>query len=344
MEGFKCYSMYPSEKQTPHPDPQIEVFKLSHQIPICESASPVSSYRWHSMSTEEFAAYQTRLETTVYEQMAQAEERDGANFSLAIAHHSFLNPLVLRNVLRRRVKEGKPQCPLVCFVHGTALKMYHHEKDQQLPDEFPSRFLPLMESARIFSSWEEDGVQLCYAISQQQIQSFLEIFPSFPKERVVISPNGINQQIFHPTPGATIATVLSEFSTWHYEGSSRRPAKINGANYKHAVVMVGKFAVWKRIQGLLYAAKEYEKTLPGTATIIVGTGPPDSQKELQDLAFDELNLQHTFFLGPQPQPVLANLYTIASVGVFPSYNEPFGMVLVECMSCGTPVSLDTLTP
>lgn len=45
----------------------------------------------------------------------------------------------------------------------------------------------------------------------------------------------------------------------------------------------------------------------------------------------------SYFLGPQPQPVLAELYTIASVGVFPSYKEPFGLVFVECMSCGTPV-------
>ncbi len=153
----------------------------------------------------------------------------------------------------------------------------------------------------------------------------------------MISPCGINQQIFHPTPGATIENILSQFSTWHYEQSGRKPTKINGGNYEHAVVLVGKFAGVKRIESLLYAAKEYEKTLPRTATLIVGTGPLDSQKELQDLAFEELNLQHTFFLGPQPQDVLADLYTIASVGVFPSYNEAFGMVLVECMACGTPV-------
>ena len=39
--------------------------KLSHQIPICESASPVSSYRWHSMSEEEFRSYRERLEAAV---------------------------------------------------------------------------------------------------------------------------------------------------------------------------------------------------------------------------------------------------------------------------------------
>ena len=66
LEGVKCYSIYPSQNQMSHPDPQIEVFKLNHPIPVCESASPVNSYRWHSFSDEEFKTYQTRLEEAVY--------------------------------------------------------------------------------------------------------------------------------------------------------------------------------------------------------------------------------------------------------------------------------------
>ncbi|CAK9017388.1 D-inositol 3-phosphate glycosyltransferase (N-acetylglucosamine-inositol-phosphate N-acetylglucosaminyltransferase) (GlcNAc-Ins-P N-acetylglucosaminyltransferase) [Durusdinium trenchii] len=338
LEGVTCYSMYPSEKQTPHEDPYVEVFKLDHPIPICESASPVSSYRWHSMSEDEFAAYQARLEEAVYKQMEAAEEREGTHFSVAIAHHTFLNPLVLRNVLRRRKEAGKPRTALVDFVHGTALKMYVHEKEGKEPEEFPMRFLPMMEKAKVFDFTDDCGVQLCYAISNQQIEAFLEIFPGYPKDRVVISPNGINQAVFHEQEGESVSKTLSEFATSHYEGSPRELAQIDGSKYDHVVVMVSKFAAWKRVPALLRAAKSYEKAFEGkVATVIVGTGPLDAQKELQDLAFDELGLEHTYFLGPKPQPVLARLYTIASVGVFPSYKEPFGMVFVECMACGTPV-------
>jgi len=31
------------------------------------------------------------------------------------------------------------------------------------------------------------------------------------------------------------------------------------------------------------------------------------------------------------------LFNWADVGCFPSYREPFGLVLIECMACGTPV-------
>jgi len=37
-----------------------QVFKIEHDIPICESVSPNSSYRWHSMTEEQYDAYLKR--------------------------------------------------------------------------------------------------------------------------------------------------------------------------------------------------------------------------------------------------------------------------------------------
>merc|ERR1719282_464536 len=51
----------------------------------------------------------------------------------------------------------------------------------------------------------------------------------------------------------------------------------------------------------------------------------------------KLNLQNTFLLGARGQDVLAEVYTVANVGCFPSFKEPFGLVFVECMACRTPV-------
>lgn len=217
--------------------------------------------------------------------------------------------------------------------------MYVHERDQDIPGEFPPRFLPMMKESKIFDSVAPgDGVQLCYAISAQQVDAFLEIFPEFPRANIKISPNGIDQTVFHPIAGATIPSVLGRFKPFFYEGSPHKTdALIDTSSIQNVVIIVSKFADWKRIPALLYAAASFENALPGTALVIVGTGPLDAQKKLQDLAFDKLKLKQCYFLGPQPQPVLAELYTIASVGVFPSYKEPFGLVFVECMSTGTPV-------
>ena len=74
-------------------------------------------------------------------------------------------------------------------------------------------------------------------------------------------------------------------------------------------------------------------------------------------------LEDCYFVGPRPQPVLAQINSVSDVGLFPSLNEPFGMVFIEvditflrlvigywfwgnltrqltasqCMACGTPV-------
>ena len=53
MDGVTCHSVFPSRVQR-FDRPDVRVFELDHDIPICESVSPVSSYRWHSMSEAEF--------------------------------------------------------------------------------------------------------------------------------------------------------------------------------------------------------------------------------------------------------------------------------------------------
>jgi len=326
----KCYSIYPSKRQTnpENVDAQFRIFKLEHDIPICESISPVSSYRWHSMSEQDFNKYRQRLEREVYEYMAEIEEKEEMNFSLCLAHHTFLNPIVMRNVINRRVEEGKPRIPLFCFVHGTALKMYVHEMNGNNKVEYPYRFHGWMLKDGIFDD-QENGITGCFAISNDQKKKLAEVFPSFPSDRVIISPNGVNQSIFHPCPESSLEALLqSHKPVW--------PQNIIEKNYKDCVVFVGKFANWKRLPALLHAAKLYEAENDEICTIIIGKGSEEDVKYHHDLA-ESLQLKNTFFLGAKPQPMLAEFFSVASVGCFPSYSEPFGMVFIECMCCGTPV-------
>ena len=144
MPQTRCYSVYPSTNQTSN-DPLISVLQLSHEIPICESISPVSSYRFHSMSDNEFTAYQQHLLAFVERRIDAAEAAEGVPVSVAIAHHSFLNPLVLAKINERRLNSCKPRFKLLCFVHGTALKMFAHEKEG-IDLEYPLRFLPMIMS------------------------------------------------------------------------------------------------------------------------------------------------------------------------------------------------------
>jgi glycosyltransferase involved in cell wall biosynthesis len=51
----------------------------------------------------------------------------------------------------------------------------------------------------------------------------------------------------------------------------------------------------------------------------------------------KLGLKGVHFLGHQPQTDVAKIFNLADVSIVPSRVEPFGLVAVEAMACGTPV-------
>ena len=328
MNGVACYSVFPSRVQRLDRS-DVRVFELNHDIPICESVSPVSSYRWHSMSEEEFEAYRIRLYDFVTAYINEVEEMHGKPFDLFIAHHAFLNPMVMGDVNRSRVAQGRPAVPLVVFVHGTALLMYRSEIAGDDP-EYPLRFYPRWVEEGIF-----DAVSGVFVISDSQKERFLSLFEACDPQRVFVTPNGIDPSIFRVDNTLVRDDVLSHFPTKPYEGSIEKAINIP-TGYDRVVLFVGKFADIKRIDCLLHAAVIYEK-IQGlrVATVIAGSGPKDEQKRYQDLAV-KLGLSGVYFIGPQVQTALAELYNIADIGVFPTKFEAFGLVLLECLACGTP--------
>jgi bisphosphoglycerate-dependent phosphoglycerate mutase family 1 len=337
MPGTKCYSMYPSENQGQPTDPNADyaVFELDHPIPICESASPNSSKRWHGMSEAEFTSYVTRLENDVYEYMKKCEAKEGKTFTMAIAHHSFVNPLVLRNVIQKRKKEGVAQCPLYCFVHGTALKMYRWELGPKETDEqksFPMRFHKMMLEEKIFED-QVNGISACFVISAEQKGGIKEIFPMFPQDRVIVSPNGINVEKFKPREKTLTQVIVEQTRTILWPAV---PSEADCAKYTKLITFVGKAAEWKRQAALLNAMANLEKEFPELVCLCVGTGPEAELNKLKTLC-EELGLKNTFLLGARGQDILAEIYTVAQLGIFPSFREPFGLVFVECMACKTPV-------
>ena len=332
MPNVVCHSVFPSRVQR-FTRPDVRVFELEHDIPICESVSPVSSFRFHSMSDDEFEAYRRRLRDFVLAYVDEVEASLGRSFDLFIAHHAFLNPLVMADVNRVRVERGDDPVPLFAFVHGTALLMFLHEMNGDDP-AYPARFHPRWIRDRVF-----DDVRGVFVISDSQRARFLSVFDEYDAHRVFIAPNGIDPSVFHVDETLARDAVLARFPTTPYEGSTQPPAAIP-AGYDRMVLFVGKFADIKRIDCLLRAARAYEATAAAAglrvATVLAGSGPLEDQRLYQDMAV-ELGLAGVYFIGPQSQPDLAQLYNVADIGVFPTKIEAFGLVFLECMACGTPV-------
>ena len=158
---------------------------------------------------------------------------------------------------------------------------------------------------------------------------------------MVLSHNGYNQDVFHrlsePTDVyAERERVLAGCSTQPPAGHGEAGPVAPADGFDAVVAFCGKFADWKRLDALLLAAATYEKHERKILTVIAGSGPVEAQQTMHQLAAEN-GLTRTYFVGPRPQNELAVLFNCADVGCFPSYREPFGLVFIECMACGTPV-------
>lgn len=273
------------------------------------------------MDNDQFAAYRKRLEDEICTFMDEIEEREGKKFDYLVSHHAFTNAMTGAQILERRQKDGNKKLRHFNFVHGTALKMFIKEMDKD--PEYPERFLPVTRDHGVFNGREKtSGV---WVNSRDYIEKFCHCFPTYPKDHAIYSQIGVNQKVFCPK-----GTQVQDLVKYVQEEDKARFADV-----KRVVTFVGKFADWKRLDAVLYAAVEYEKEFPDMATLIIGTGPQDAIDSYKTLA-KMVGLKNAFFLGPQGQPVLAECFSASEVGMFPSYKEPFGMVFIECFACGTP--------
>ena len=157
------------------------------------------------------------------------------------------------------------------------------------------------------------------AISHQVLADTLQTY-GVAEDKVHLIANGFDVDIFKNIPGATKTAVLPEFGL--------------PASDAPLVSFVGKFTDFKGIDVLLKAATIYEKAFPGAQTVLVGHG--QLWDEMHSLR-ESLGLSGVHFLGHQPQPKVARVYNAADVSVVPSRIEPFGLVAVEALACGTPV-------
>lgn len=118
------------------------------------------------------------------------------------------------------------------------------------------------------------------------------------------------------------------------------------ADEKERILLyVGRIEWRKGIGTLIYAFKNVTLKYPNSKLYIIGGGTGSLAKELEEMECErlfkiakELDVEDkVVFLGAKKQKILKNYYSAADVCIVPSYYEPFGIVPLESMACGTPV-------
>ncbi|MBI1850874.1 MAG: glycosyltransferase [Planctomycetes bacterium] len=162
------------------------------------------------------------------------------------------------------------------------------------------------------------GARRVLAVSSwvaERVQERLSVL----RERVVIVRNGFDPSVFRVVP-VDRADLLQR------HGLPREPRRL--------VLFMGKLARFKGANVLLEAAARYERLLPDTVTLLAGEG--EMRDELRSNR-DRLGLKNVHLLGHQTIEEVVRMYNAADLVVVPSLDEPFGLVALEALACGTPV-------
>ncbi|MBW4473473.1 MAG: glycosyltransferase family 1 protein [Stenomitos rutilans HA7619-LM2] len=109
------------------------------------------------------------------------------------------------------------------------------------------------------------------------------------------------------------------------------------------VLYVGRFDPRKGIETLVRAIHRCEARATEKVRLIIGGGSRpghsdgDERDRIESIVADLGLTDVTHFPGRLTQEELPTYYAAADVSVVPSHYEPFGLVTIEAMACGTPV-------
>lgn len=191
--------------------------------------------------------------------------------------------------------------PVVLTAHGTDLMGY---------DKWPE--------LRNYADKAMEACESVVVISKDNKALVEQVFPQHAAKAVLMR-NGYNSQVFF-TSELDRAEELASYGV-SYRG-------------EELVLFAGKLTEFKGVDIALDAAALYEKTQDDILTVIAGDGTERENLEAQAAA---LGLANVHFIGNVDQASLQRLYAIADVDLVPSRREPFGLVAIEAMACGTPV-------
>jgi len=173
----------------------------------------------------------------------------------------------------------------------------------------------------------KDKADLFLAVSHSSEKALL--MEAVPKDKILVVPMGVDLRRFSPM------RKDSDFST-----------KLRLVDDDVVFLFVGRLVEEKGILDLISAYGGIARDFPlKTKLVVAGEG---NLKDRAEYLVHKLNLDDSVsFIGSQPYDAMPRLYSVADVFVLPStptksWQEQFGMVLVEAMASGKPL-ISTLT-
>jgi starch synthase len=162
-----------------------------------------------------------------------------------------------------------------------------------------------------------DGVVAVSAAMKRDVHGLYDV----PHDRIRVIHNGIDLEQYQPTPDPS---VLAEHGI---------------APDVPYVLFVGRIT---RQKGIIHLVNAIRHIRPGAQVVLCAGAPdtPEIAREMSDAverARAESNHRIVWIQEMLPKSRVISLYTHAAIFVCPSVYEPFGIINLEAMACGTPV-------
>ena len=132
-----------------------------------------------------------------------------------------------------------------------------------------------------------------------------------------------------------------------FKPGDRDSAKAHVATFGVArpfVLFVSSLWRYKNCEGLLHAWKLVREQLAGRQLVIVGAERDERYtSEFREL-IDQLGIgEDVVFVGGVPNEETVHFYRAADLLVYPSFNETFGLPILEAMACACPVVTSSIS-
>ncbi len=194
--------------------------------------------------------------------------------------------------------------PLVATVHAT-----EHGRHQ---GHLPGALNRLIHQVEWWLTFEAGRVITCSDFMRREVTRIFEL----PPDKVEVIPNGVDLATFAPAdPGG------------------RARARTDGRG--PVVLFAGRLEFEKGVQTVLEALPLIDRVVDGVRFVVAGAGRHRAELEDRARALGvERRVRFEGFVGEER---LRELYRSADLVIVPSLYEPFGLVALETMACGTPV-------
>ncbi len=211
----------------------------------------------------------------------------------------------------------EPHYVLPVLTPGRTIVTIHDCIHLMFPQYLPSRLGHVYARAAMWAAAKRsDRILTVSEASKRDILRFFDV----PAEKIVVIPNAIDERFWDPPDEDRIDRIRERY-------------QLQGP----FILYAGNIKPHKNLERLIQAFHSVRQSGFDELKLVIIGDEISKHQTLRRTVHQLMLHQHVRFLGFQPDETLAVLYRLASVFVFPSLYEGFGLPPLEAMASGTPV-------